>query len=72
MQAANVRSVGELFGSRAQVSRIAKLEAEVKELRALVKRVVEAQRVEPEHVSPRSVRVVKHNAYPVPVRVSKR
>ena len=36
MQAANVRSVGELFGSAAQESRISQLEAEVRELRALV------------------------------------
>lgn len=36
MQAANVRSVGELFGSEAQVSRIARLEEEVRELRDVV------------------------------------
>ena len=36
MQAANVRGVGELFASLPQVSRIARLEAEVKELRRTV------------------------------------
>jgi len=36
MQAANVRCVGELFGSHAQVTRIERLEAEVRELRSIV------------------------------------
>ena len=36
MQAATVRGVGELFGSEAQHERIERLEAEVRELRAIV------------------------------------
>ena len=37
MQAANVRRVGELFGSVAQMTRIERLEAEVRDLKDLVK-----------------------------------
>lgn len=86
MQAANVRGVGELFSSQAQVTRIAQLERDVHELREVVSKLAVKDVTDrypgncvwsrvhcgEDDCSPSSVRVRMGGQETVPARVSNR